>query len=242
MPTSLPVVAKLRDFVENELGDTHRRRRRPPLPRHRLAGHHRSRRRRQIRHRRARAEPLCPARDLGREDRLLPAGRCDRRTRYPRSPAARTSAPSTRSTRCASRRRRASCRSATSSSARRCRRSPRSAAMNGLYSMSVAANLEPGVDRRPEDRADQAVGAGADQGRHHPGRRPYRLWRRRRADRPRPTPSSARPFVVALALIALILLLEYNSFWQVFVTISTVGHVAGRRDARAGDHAARRSR
>jgi multidrug efflux pump len=32
-----------------------------------------------------------------------------------------------------------------------------------------------------------------------------------------------KAFAVALALIALILLLEYNSFWQVFVTVSTIG-------------------
>ena len=32
-----------------------------------------------------------------------------------------------------------------------------------------------------------------------------------------------KAFIVALAMIALVLLLEYNSFWQVFITISTVG-------------------
>jgi multidrug efflux pump len=93
---------------------------------------------------------------------------------------------------------------------------------DGLYSMNVAANVTPGVDSNKKIDAIKAweqeqvkagtipagthiVYGGADQ------------------QQAETFAFISKAFVIALALIALILLLEYNSFWQVFVTISTVG-------------------
>jgi multidrug efflux pump len=93
---------------------------------------------------------------------------------------------------------------------------------NGVYSMGVAANLMPGVnsDRKVQQvktweqqqiksgafpAGTHIVYGGADQQNAETGA------------------FISKAFLVALALIALILLLEYNSFWQVFITISTVG-------------------
>ena len=99
---------------------------------------------------------------------------------------------------------------------------------NGVYSMNVAANLNPtdasGKAILADDKVQQikkweqeqiASGAipagthivygGADQQNAETGA------------------FIVKAFIVALALIALILLLEYNSFWQVVITISTVG-------------------
>lgn len=93
---------------------------------------------------------------------------------------------------------------------------------DGLYSMTVAANVTPGVDSNKKIEAIKAweqeqvkagtipagthiVYGGADQ------------------QQAETFAFISKAFVIALALIALILLLEYNSFWQVFVTISTVG-------------------
>ena len=93
---------------------------------------------------------------------------------------------------------------------------------NGVYSMTVAANLKPGVNSDAKVKLVKAweqeqlksgafpagthiVYGGADQ---------------QNADT---AAFIGKAFVIALALIALILLLEYNSFWQVFITISTVG-------------------
>ncbi len=93
---------------------------------------------------------------------------------------------------------------------------------NGVYSMTVAANLKPGVNSDAKVKQVKAweqeqiksgafpagthiVYGGADQQNADTGA------------------FIVKAFIVALALIALILLLEYNSFWQVFITISTVG-------------------
>ncbi|MEO8756188.1 MAG: efflux RND transporter permease subunit, partial [Devosia sp.] len=93
---------------------------------------------------------------------------------------------------------------------------------DGLYSMSVAANLLPGVNSDAKIKLVKAweteqikagtipadthiVYGGADEQNAETGA------------------FISKAFVVALALIALILLLEYNSFWQVFITISTIG-------------------
>ncbi|MEO6012760.1 MAG: efflux RND transporter permease subunit [Devosia sp.] len=93
---------------------------------------------------------------------------------------------------------------------------------NGVYSMSVAANLSPGVNSDSKIKLVKAweqeqIKAGAfPTGTHivYGG-----------ADEQNAETGAfiVKAFIVALALIALILLLEYNSFWQVVVTISTVG-------------------
>ena len=93
---------------------------------------------------------------------------------------------------------------------------------NGVYSMNVAANLTPGVssDEKVQlvkawEQEQIAAGAipagtkiiygGADQ------------------QMAETFDFIGKAFAIALLLIALVLLLEYNSFWQMFVTISTVG-------------------
>ncbi|HWA17830.1 MAG TPA: efflux RND transporter permease subunit [Devosia sp.] len=93
---------------------------------------------------------------------------------------------------------------------------------DGLYSMNVAANVAPGVDSNAkvnqvrEWEKEQAAAGVIPAGTHivYGG-----------ADQQQAETFAfiSKAFVIALALIALILLLEYNSFWQVFVTISTVG-------------------
>jgi multidrug efflux pump len=93
---------------------------------------------------------------------------------------------------------------------------------DGVYSMTVAANLTPGVNSDAKIKQIKAweqeqiksgafpadthiVYGGADQQQAETGA------------------FISKAFLVALALIALILLLEYNSFWQVLVTVSTIG-------------------
>ena len=93
---------------------------------------------------------------------------------------------------------------------------------DGSYSMNVAANVKPGIDSNKKleliktweqeqikagtiPAGTHIVYGGADQ------------------QQAETFAFISKAFVIALALIALILLLEYNSFWQVFVTISTVG-------------------
>jgi multidrug efflux pump len=93
---------------------------------------------------------------------------------------------------------------------------------DGAYSMNVAANLQPGLNSNDKIKLIKAweqeqikngtipagthiVYGGADE---------------QMADT---FAFIGKAFVVAIALIALVLLLEYNSFWQVFITISTVG-------------------
>jgi multidrug efflux pump len=93
---------------------------------------------------------------------------------------------------------------------------------DGLYSMSVAANVTPGIDSNKKldlvkawEKEQVAAGnipagthivyGGADEQQAETGA------------------FIMKAFAVAMAMIALILLLEYNSFWQVVVTISTIG-------------------
>ena len=93
---------------------------------------------------------------------------------------------------------------------------------DGLYSMSVAANLQPGINSDTKVQLvkqweqDQIKAGNIPAGTHivYGG-----------ADEQMAETGAfiGKAFVVALALIALILLLEYNSFWQVLVTISTIG-------------------
>ncbi len=88
--------------------------------------------------------------------------------------------------------------------------------------MSVAANLEPGLNAADkiakikawEKEQDQAGNIPADTHIAYGG-----------ADEQMADTFSflGKAFVVALAMIALILLLEYNSFWQVIITLSTIG-------------------
>ena len=157
---------------------------------------------------------------------------CDRRTRHPGSPAEGASAPSTRSTRCASSPRRAWCRSATSSSARPCPRSPTSARRNGVYSMTVAANLAPGVNSRRQGAAGQGVGEGAD-------RRPARSRPARTSSMAAPTSRSPTPCVHRQGLRRRAVPDRPDPAARVQQLLAGVGdaldggHVAGRRDARA---------
>jgi multidrug efflux pump len=93
---------------------------------------------------------------------------------------------------------------------------------DGNYSMTVAANVTPGIDSNKKLdlikawEKEQVKAGTIPAGTHivYGG-----------ADEQQAETAAfiGKAFVVALALIALILLLEYNSFWQVFVTISTIG-------------------
>jgi multidrug efflux pump len=92
---------------------------------------------------------------------------------------------------------------------------------NGLYTMGVAANLEPGVaaDHKialvKQWEQDQIKAGSIPAGTHivYGG-----------ADEQIGDANGfiGKAMLVALALIAMVLLMEYNSFWQVLVTISTV--------------------
>jgi len=92
---------------------------------------------------------------------------------------------------------------------------------DGNYSMNVAANVKPGIDSNKKLdlikawEKDQIASGGIPSTTHivYGG-----------ADQQQAETGAfiGKAFMVAMALIALILLLEYNSFWQVFVTISTV--------------------
>ena len=93
---------------------------------------------------------------------------------------------------------------------------------DGLYSMTVAANVAPGIDSNKKIEAIKAweqeqVKAGAIPAGTHI------VYGGADQQQAETFAFISKAFVIALALIALILLLEYNSFWQVFVTISTVG-------------------
>ncbi|OJX19981.1 MAG: hypothetical protein BGO82_06830 [Devosia sp. 67-54] len=93
---------------------------------------------------------------------------------------------------------------------------------DGLYSMTVAANVDAGVDSNKKIEAikaweqqqvkDGVIPAGT-----------HIVYGGADEQQAETFAFISKAFVIALALIALILLLEYNSFWQVFVTISTVG-------------------
>jgi multidrug efflux pump len=93
---------------------------------------------------------------------------------------------------------------------------------DGLYSMNVAANVAPGIDSNKKIEAIKAweqeqIKAGAIPAGTHI------VYGGADQQQAETFAFISKAFVIALALIALILLLEYNSFWQVFVTISTVG-------------------
>ncbi|MEQ1900153.1 MAG: efflux RND transporter permease subunit [Devosia sp.] len=97
---------------------------------------------------------------------------------------------------------------------------------NGVYSMTVAANLNPGVNsdmkvQQVKKWEQEQIASGAfPAGTHivYGG-----------ADQQNAETAAFifKAFLIALAMIALILLLEYNSFWQVLITISTVGMSLG---------------
>ncbi|MDO8361112.1 MAG: efflux RND transporter permease subunit, partial [Devosia sp.] len=98
----------------------------------------------------------------------------------------------------------------------------------GVYSMSVAANLNPTDAKGEAVLADDKVQL-------------VKKWEQEQiasgafpagthivyggADEQNAETGAfiMKAFIVALALIALILLLEYNSFWQVLITVSTIG-------------------
>jgi multidrug efflux pump len=93
---------------------------------------------------------------------------------------------------------------------------------DGAYSMTVGANLEPGINAN--DKVQQVKQWVADQTKA--GTIPSNVqvsFEGQDQQNAETGAFIAKAFVVALAMIALVLLLEYNSFWQVFITISTVG-------------------
>ncbi|MBI4921038.1 MAG: efflux RND transporter permease subunit [Devosia nanyangense] len=93
---------------------------------------------------------------------------------------------------------------------------------DGVYSMSVAANLKPDVN---SDSKVQLVKAW-EQEQIKAGTIPvgtHIVYGGADEQMAETGAFISKAFLVALALIALILLLEYNSFWQVLVTITTIG-------------------
>jgi multidrug efflux pump len=92
---------------------------------------------------------------------------------------------------------------------------------DGSYSMTVAANLQTGINTAEKVAAVKAW----EQEQLKSGAWPsdvhivYGGADEQMADT---FSFLGKAFVIAIALIALVLLLEYNSFWQVFITISTV--------------------
>ncbi|HEX4298655.1 MAG TPA: efflux RND transporter permease subunit [Devosia sp.] len=93
---------------------------------------------------------------------------------------------------------------------------------DGSYSMTVAANLQPGINTN--DKVQQVKQWVQDQTKA--GTIPSSVQVSFEGEDEQNAETGAfivKAFVVALAMIALVLLLEYNSFWQVFITISTVG-------------------
>src|SRR6185312_3929097 len=93
---------------------------------------------------------------------------------------------------------------------------------DGAYSMTVGANLEPGINANEKvQQVKQWV-----QEQTKSGTIPSTVHVSFEGQDQQNAETGAfigKAFVVALAMIALVLLLEYNSFWQVFITISTVG-------------------
>lgn len=88
---------------------------------------------------------------------------------------------------------------------------------NGTYSMIVAANLEPGVMTDAKVKQVQAW----DKAQTWPG--DVEIIYGGAAEQTEETNAFiARAFTAAMFLIFFVLLLEYNSFYQVFVTLSTV--------------------
>jgi len=88
---------------------------------------------------------------------------------------------------------------------------------NGVYSMTVAANLEPGLATDEKVKLVQAW----DEQQEWPG--DVTIAYGGAAEQTDETNAFiAKAFAAAMFLIFLILLLEYNSFYQVFVTLTTV--------------------
>jgi multidrug efflux pump len=93
---------------------------------------------------------------------------------------------------------------------------------DGNYSMTVAANLKPGVNSNAKLQDVRQW----EQGQITAGNIPattHIVYGGEDQQNAETGAFISKAFMVALAMIALVLLLEYNSFWQVFVTISTIG-------------------
>ena len=93
---------------------------------------------------------------------------------------------------------------------------------DGDYSMTVAANLKDGINanakvQQVKQWVDDQVKSGAIPSTVHV------VYGGEDEQNAETGQFIVKAFIVALAMIALVLLLEYNSFWQVFITISTVG-------------------
>ena len=199
----------------------HRRRGRAPLARHRLAGDDRPRRGGKIWHRRARAQPLRAARDGRREDRHVPARRSrhrlDIRVRLPQDERSFEALDSLKI--------------ATADGqvpvSNFIKRTPVQKVAtigryDGDYSMTVAANLKDGVNANAKVQLVKQW----EQDQIKAGNIPSSVHIVYGGEDEQNAETGAfivKAFIVALAMIALVLLLEYNSFWQVFITISTVG-------------------
>ena len=92
---------------------------------------------------------------------------------------------------------------------------------DGNFSMTVAANLKPGINTN--EKVQQVKQWEQDQ--IKAGTIPSTVHIVYGGEDQQNAETGAfisKAFIVALAMIALVLLLEYNSFWQVFITISTV--------------------
>jgi multidrug efflux pump len=93
---------------------------------------------------------------------------------------------------------------------------------DGNFSMTVGANLNPGVNTNAKVQQVKQW----EQDQIKAGNIPSSVHIVYGGEDQQNAETGAfimKAFVVALAMIALVLLLEYNSFWQVFITISTVG-------------------
>ncbi len=93
---------------------------------------------------------------------------------------------------------------------------------DGDYSMTVAANLKDGVNANAKVQLVKQW----EQDQIKAGNIPSTVHIVYGGEDEQNAETGAfivKAFIVALAMIALVLLLEYNSFWQVFITISTVG-------------------
>ncbi|MEQ1771503.1 MAG: efflux RND transporter permease subunit [Devosia sp.] len=92
---------------------------------------------------------------------------------------------------------------------------------DGVYSMNVAANVLPGVDSNQKvnqikEWEKEQLASGAIPANTHI------VYGGADEQQAETFAFISKAFVIALAMIALVLLIEYNSFWQVVVTISTV--------------------
>jgi multidrug efflux pump len=93
---------------------------------------------------------------------------------------------------------------------------------DGVYSMNVAANVAPGVDSNAKVQMvkaweqEQVAAGNIPAGTHI-------VYGGADEQMAETFDFIGKAFIIALAMIAIVLLLEYNSFWQVLVTISTIG-------------------